>query len=138
MNIAYFLTPRQEVQALYDDNTIRKGLEVMRNSTYSVMPVTTRDNIYLGTVSVADFLWYLFDDIDDEGNIYTKNVSKGRVQQIMKKNTYPAVNITATIEELMGRIVDQNFVPVVDGRGALVGIVTRHKVMDYFKDSGVL
>ena len=120
MNIAYFLTPRQEVQALYDDNTIRKGLEVMRNSTYSVMPVTTRDNIYLGTVSVADFLWY------------------GRVQQIMKKNTYPAVNITATVEELMGRIVDQNFVPVVDGRGALVGIVTRHKVMDYFKDSGVL
>ena len=67
MNIAYFLTPRQEVQALYDDNTIRKGLEVMRNSTYSVMPVTTRDNIYLGTVSVADFLWYLFDDIDEEG-----------------------------------------------------------------------
>ncbi|MBR3355000.1 MAG: CBS domain-containing protein [Oscillospiraceae bacterium] len=138
MNIAYFLTPRQEVQALYDDNTIRKGLEVMRNSTYSVMPVTTRDNIYLGTVSVADFLWYLIDDIDDEGIVYTKNVSKGRVQQIMKKNTYPAVNITATVEELMGRIVDQNFVPVVDGRGALVGIVTRHKVMDYFKDSGVL
>ena len=138
MNIAYSLTPRQEVQALYDDNTIRKGLEVMRNSTYSVMPVTTRDNIYLGTVSVADFLWYLIDDIDDEGIVYTKNVSKGRVQQIMKKNTYPAVNITATVEELMGRIVDQNFVPVVDGRGALVGIVTRHKVMDYFKDSGVL
>ena len=138
MNIAYFLTPRQEVQALYDDNTIRKGLEVMRNSTYSVMPVTTRDNIYLGTVSVADFLWYLFDDIDEEGTIHTKNVSKGRVQQIMKKNTYPAVNITATVEELMGRIVDQNFVPVVDGRVALVGIVTRHKVMDYFKDSGVL
>ena len=138
MNIAYFLTPRQEVQALYDDNTIRKGLEVMRNSTYSVMPVTTRDNIYLGTVSVADFLWYLIDDIDDEGIVYTKNVSKGRVQQIMKKITYPAVNVTATVEELMGRIVDQNFVPVVDGRGALVGIVTRHKVMDYFKDSGVL
>lgn len=138
MNIAYFLTPRQEVQALYDDNTIRKGLEVMRNSTYSVMPVTTRDNIYLGTVSVADFLWYLFDDIDEEGTIHTKDVSKGRVQQIMKKNMYPAVNITATVEELMGRIVDQNFVPVVDGRGALVGIVTRHKVMDYFKDSGVL
>ena len=59
MNIAYFLTPRQEVQALFDDNTLRKGLEVMRNSTYSAMPVTTRDNIYLGTVSIADFLWYL-------------------------------------------------------------------------------
>ncbi|MBR0451411.1 MAG: CBS domain-containing protein [Oscillospiraceae bacterium] len=138
MNIAYFLTPRQEVQALYDDNTLRKGLEVMRNSTYSAMPVTTRDNIYLGTVSIADFLWYLFDDIDDDGNIRTKNASKARVQQIMKRNTYPAVNITATVEELMGRIVDQNFVPVVDGRGALMGIVTRHKVMDYFNNSGVL
>ena len=138
MNIAYFLTPRQEVQTLFDDNTIRKGLEVMRNSTYSAMPVTTRDNIYLGTVSVADFLWYLFDEIDEEGNVHTRNAGKARVQQIVKKNAYPAVNITATVEELMGRIVDQNFVPVVDGRGALMGIVTRHRVMDYFKDTGVL
>ena len=138
MNIAFFLTPRQEVQTLYDDNTIRKGLDIMRNSTYSAMPVTTRDNIYVGTVSTSDFLWYLFDEVDDEGNIHTNNASKARVQQIMRKDTYPAVNITATVEELIGRIMDQNFVPVVDGRGALMGIVTRHKIIDYFKDTGVL
>ena len=73
MNIAYFLTPRQDVQTMYDDNTVRKGLELMRQSTYSTMPVTTRDNIYVGTVSVADFLWYLIDDIDEDGNVQTRN-----------------------------------------------------------------
>ncbi|MBQ8995641.1 MAG: CBS domain-containing protein [Oscillospiraceae bacterium] len=135
MNIAYFLTPRQDVQTLYDDNTVRKGLDLMRESTYSIMPVTTRDNIYVGTVGIADFLWYLIDEIDDDGNVKTKNTRKARVQDVMKRGTHPPVTITATVEELMGRIVEQNFVPVVDARGALVGIVTRHRIMDYIREN---
>lgn len=138
MNIAFFLTPRQEVTTLYDDNTLRKGLDVMRGSTYSTMPVTTRDNIYVGVVSVRDFLYFLIDDIDQNGDVELRNANKARVQQIVRKGSYPAVNITATVEELMERIVEQNFVPVVDGRGALMGIVTRHRIMDYLKENGKL
>ncbi len=138
MNIAFFLTPRQDVTTLYDDNTLRKGLDVMRQSTYSAMPVTTRDNIYVGSVSVRDFLYYLIEDIDENGDVEMRNAGKARVQQIVKKGSYPPVNITATIEELMDRIVEQNFVPVVDGRGALMGIVTRHSIMDYLKENGKL
>ena len=69
LNIAFFLTPRQDVATLYDDNTLRKGLDVMRQSTYSAMPVTTRDNIYVGSVSVRDFLYYLIEDIDENGDV---------------------------------------------------------------------
>jgi hypothetical protein len=38
------------------------------------------------------------------------------------------------MEELMSRALEQNFVPVVDGRGAFVGIVRRRSVLEYFAD----
>lgn len=136
MNIAYFLTPKQDVSSLFDDNTFRKGLETMRSNGYSTMPVTTRDNIYVGAVSTSDFLWYLVtDEYDEEGHVLPRPTNGVFVKDVMKRGTYPAVPITATVEELMDRILQQNFVPVVDARGAFIGIITRRKVMGYFKNS---
>ena len=136
MNIAYFLTPKQEIFSLLDDNTFRKGLETMRRLGYSAMPVTTRDNIYVGAVSTADFLWYLStDQYDEAGHLLTRPTNGVLVRDVMRKGTYPAVPITASVEALMDRILQQNFVPVVDARGAFIGIVTRSKVMAYFQTS---
>ena len=149
MNIAYFLTPKQEIASLFDDNTFRKGLETMRSRGFTAMPVTTRDNIYVGAVSTSDFLWYLVndedileeivgeinDEYDEEGHVLTRPTTGVLVRDVMRKGTYPAVPITATVEELMDRILQQNFVPVVDARGAFIGIITRRKVMGYFKST---
>lgn len=136
MNIAYFLTPKQEIASLFDDNTFRKGLETMRSRGFTAMPVTTRDNIYVGAVSTSDFLWYLVnDEYDEEGHVLTRPTNGVLVRDVMRKGTYPAVPITATVEELMDRILQQNFVPVVDARGAFIGIITRRKVMGYFKNT---
>ena len=137
MNIAYLLTPKQDLKTLFDDNTYRKGLEVLRESTYATIPVTTRDNIYVGVVSVQDFLWAFVKDVDEEGKITTNDTSKLRVRDFMKMGTHPAVSITSTVEELLERILEQNFVPVVDGSEALVGIVTRHRVMEHLKKEGL-
>ena len=136
MNIAYFLTPKQEIASLFDDNTFRKGLETMRSRGFTAMPVTTRDNIYVGAVSTSDFLWYLVnDEYDEEGHVLTRPTNGVLVRDVMHKGTYPAVPITATVEELMDRILQQNFVPVVDARGAFIGIITRRKVMGYIKNT---
>ena len=56
MNIAYFLLPKSRIAYLYDDFTIRQGLEKMRNRGYTAIPVITRDGRYVGTVSEGDFL----------------------------------------------------------------------------------
>ena len=138
MNIAYFLTPKADVRTLYDDNTFRKGLEVMADGKYTVIPVTTRDNLYVGAVSTSDFLWYLYDgEVDEDGNAATRNVGGVTVGDIMEKGTYPAVNITSTLEQLIERIMNQNFVPVVDARNAFIGIVTRHTVLEYLKNNNI-
>ena len=59
MNIAFLLTPKASVSCLYDDCTVRQGLEKMKAHGYTSIPVITRDNKYAGAVSEGDFLWYL-------------------------------------------------------------------------------
>ena len=62
MNIAYFLKTKGEVAYLYEDYTLRQGLEKMRNHGHTAIPVLSGDNKYIGTISEGDFLWFLIDD----------------------------------------------------------------------------
>ena len=43
MNIAYFLLPKSRVAFLYDDYSVRQGLEKMKYHGYSAIPVITRE-----------------------------------------------------------------------------------------------
>ena len=57
MNIASFLLPKSEVAYLHDDMTLRQGLEKLRRSGFSAIPVIDVEDRYVGVVSVGDFLW---------------------------------------------------------------------------------
>ena len=46
-----------------------------------------------------------------------------------RRRNYKSVSIDAEIGELADLILDQNFVPVVDGRKVFIGIVTRKVIM---------
>ena len=61
MNIIFLLRPKATVAFLYDDSTIRQGLEKMRAHGYTAIPVITREGRYIGTVSEGDFLWHMVD-----------------------------------------------------------------------------
>ena len=57
MNIASFLSPKEEVTFLRDDMTIRQGLEKMKRYGYTAVPVIDAEDRYVGVVSEGDFLW---------------------------------------------------------------------------------
>ena len=46
---------------MYDDNTLRQGLEKLRTHGYTAIPVISRSGEYVGTISDGDFLWFLVD-----------------------------------------------------------------------------
>lgn len=132
MNIAYFLKTKGEVAYLYDSFTLRQGLEKMRNHGHSAIPVLSGDNKYIGTISEGDFLWYLVDDRRDQlHKTNLKSIEDIKIRDIFKKGKNPSVRITATMDEMLMRAMDQNFVPVVDDRDYFIGIITRRDVMRY-------
>lgn len=125
MNVISLLTPKAQVAYLYDDYTVRQGLEKLRAHGYTAIPVLSRDGSYVGTVSEGDFLWSILDNRDNS----LAAQEKRPLRHVMRKSFNPAVSIRVTMEELLDQAMRQSFIPVVDDRGAFVGIVTRQVIM---------
>ena len=128
MNIPLLLQQKSTLAYLYDFNTIRQGLEKMKAHGYTAIPVLAKDGSYVGTVSEGDFLWHMINQ--DSGIL--KEQEEYEISRIIRKNWNPAVRISATMDELLLRVMEQNFVPVVDDRNFFMGIITRKAVLEYF------
>ena len=125
MNVISLLTPKTNVAWLYEDWTIRQWLEKLRFHGYTAIPVLAKDGSYVGTVSEGDFLWCLLDQ--GSGDIQTQE--KQPLRRVIRPGFNPAVRIDVALEELVERALRQSFIPVVDDRGAFVGIVTRQNII---------
>ena len=129
MNILFFLTPKVKLQYLEDDDTVRQAIEKIRVKGYTAIPIISKkDGSYVGTVSEGDFLWHLIDE--NTWNIY--ELEKEKVVDIIDKDRYRPVKVSAEIDDLLQLIMNQNFVPVVDDRDVFMGIITRRRVIGYF------
>lgn len=129
MNILFFLIPKNRLDFLYDSYSVRQGLEKIRVTGYTAIPVVSKkDGTYLGTVSEGDFLW----EIIDHNYFNIKDLEDIDLMNIVDTTKYPPVRIDAQIDDLVHLILAQNFVPVVDDRNIFMGIITRRSVIDYF------
>lgn len=128
MNILFFLKPKSTVAYLYEDNSLRQGIEKIRAHYYTAIPVLSRTGEYIGTVSEGDFLWHMIDN-DSFG---IREQEEYSVSDIIRPDWNPPVRISATMDDLLFRVMEQNFVPVVDDRNLFVGIITRKDVMKYY------
>lgn len=133
MNIAYFLLPKSRVAYLYDDYSVRQGLEKMHYHGYSAIPVISRDGKYVGTITEGDFLWHLLSGQENGMAAQSlKDLERMQVQELLSLENNPPVRITVSMEELMDNAMNHNFVPVVDDLGSFTGIVTRKDILRYY------
>lgn len=130
MNVISLLKSKNTVSYLYAENTLRQGLEKMKAHGYSAIPVITNGGDYVGCISEGDFLWYLLNH--REGDIQT--LGHLPIRDILRPAWNPAVTIEVQMEELMDRIINQNFVPVVDDRNKFIGIITRRDIICAFQE----
>ena len=130
MNAAFFLIPKSQVATLEDDDTFRQGLEKMRYHGYTAIPVLTKQGQYVGTLSEGDLLWNLI----DIGGASLEECEDLHIADILRPDRNPPVKITAKAEELLEELMTHNFLPVIDDEGAFIGIVTRHRMLEYYKN----
>ena len=130
MNAAFFLIPKSQVATLEDDDTFRQGLEKMRYHGYTAIPVLTKQGRYVGTLSEGDLLWNLV----DIGGASLEECEDLHIADILRPDRNPPVKITAKAEELLEQLMTHNFLPVTDDEGAFIGIVTRHRMLEYYKN----
>lgn len=127
MNIAYFIKPKSVVAYVFSNNTVRQVIEKMKSHGYSAIPVLNSEGEYVGTVTEGDLLWFTLGKSCED-------YEKIRVKNIIRPDRATPVSIFAETDELLTKITEQNFVPVVDARGSFMGIVTRKDIMKYYNN----
>ena len=133
MNIASFLVPKSMVVYLYDDYSLRQGLEKMRYHGRAEVPVITRENEYVGTLSEGDLLRYLTDYIKssekDKKAVEIRDFESVIIRDFLYDEKNPPVRINTSCSDILERAANQNFIPVIDDRNSFIGIVTRKAVI---------
>ena len=129
-NVLFFLTPKAMCTYLHDDYTIRQALEKMEVAGYSALPILSRRGEYRGTLKEGDLLWAMknmcYMDI--------RQAEARRIMEIPRRRDNVPVRITTSMQDLVERAANQNFVPVVDDYGAFIGLITRKAIIKYCHD----
>ena len=122
-----FVVPKSLVEYVTVDNTVRQALEKMRYHRYVAIPVIDGEGKYAGTLRNDDIFSYF---LDNEG-FSTRLAEREKVSELLDRNYSPPVYHNASMDELIEKVKEHNFVPVVDDRGCFIGIILRRDVLNF-------
>ena len=127
MNILFFLKPKGELAYLYDDSTLRQGIEKLERSGFTAIPVINRNGEYIGTITEGDMLWTL----KNKFSLDLRAAEDVSIQTVRRRTRFEPISIDSNIEDLFSKVMNQNFVPVIDDKQIFIGIVTRKDIMGF-------
>lgn len=127
MNILFFLTPKNEVAYIFEDETLRQTLEKMEHRRYSCIPMLSKDGKYVGTISEGDLLW----GIKNRNILDLKETENIPIVSLPRRTNYKTVRADSNMEDLLDRAINQNYVPVVDDQQCFIGLITRKEILKY-------
>ena len=130
MNIMFFLKPKSDLAYIYDYHTLRQALEIMEYHKYSCVPTLNKAGKYVRPITQGDLLRPLTEL--DLFNI--KEAESISIMKIKRRVDYQCVTAESNMEDLIGRAMEQNFVPVIDDQGHFIGIITRRDIIGYCYD----
>ena len=96
MNIAFLLTPKNEVIYEYIDATMRQVIEKMEHHGYTAIPLIDKHGRYVGTLTEGDLLWKL----KNTANLNFKNTENVKVSDISIRIKHKSVSINADVESI--------------------------------------
>ena len=126
MNVAQMMIPKVSTVFMHENNTVRQGLELCKRHRYTTVPVLDDKACYIGCVTEGDLLRHVM----EIGTTDLRAHESYKIGSIIRRDFYPALRMDANREEIIAALIDQNFVPIVDDRGALCGIITRRSLIE--------
>ena len=127
MNILFFLTPKEDVAHVEETDTMRQVLEKMEHHGYTAIPLLGVEGKYIGTITEGDLLWFL----KDRNFPDLKLLEDMPITSIERRRDNQAVKIDESMENLFDKVMNQNFVPVIDDKKIFIGIVTRKDIIRF-------
>ncbi len=127
MNIAAIMIPKVLTVFLHETDTIRQGLERFTVHGYTAVPVLNEQEQYIGECDGGRFP----PSPPEDSHNGTENAGTVQVADIVRRDYCPPLPMDAELEQVVSAALNQNYVPIVDSRKALCGILTRRGLIDY-------
>lgn len=128
MNVAFFLSPKNEIVYLYENMTLRQAMEKMEYHRYQCLPILTTDGKYAGVVTEGDLLWAF----KNRPGFTFADAENMMLSDIPQHFHYDTIAVNQSMDSLIGAAYRQSFVPVVDDTDAFIGLIKRSDIIRYF------
>jgi CBS domain-containing protein len=116
--------PAEDVATLWVTNPMYHALLVLSKVRFAKIPVLASGDRYVGVVGLADLVSKTLEVENLEG----VELDKFSVADVMDVN-HPTLGVNWTLEEALNKMVDVNFLPIVDGNQKFVGILPRKAIL---------
>lgn len=117
-----FLTPADKLAVIIDTHNIDHAKLLLSHMTYSRVPVVTEEGQFFGTIGLTEIIKYQAENelTDDELN---KDIS------LIARTDEATVGLDYELTEVMRKLVDQSFLPVLGENREFIGIITRKSIL---------
>lgn len=118
-----FLTPARNLAVLIDTHNVDHAILVLSQISYTRVPVVTDQMKYVGTISLTDILSYQMK------HDYSDEVFSSMDIVYMTKTDGERLGKDYTVTEVLHKLVEESFLPVVSEDGIFEGIITRKSIL---------
>ena len=118
-----FLTPAENLAVLIDTHNADHAILLLSQMTYSRVPVVTDKRKFVGTIGLRDILAYQM-----ENGLSQEAMADTDIVHMTKKNV-AVVEPDYHLTDVLHKLVDESFLPVVDKDGVFQGIITRKSIL---------
>ena len=127
INIAQIMLLKVSTVHICENATVRQGMEVFQRYGYTAIPVVSEDGKYLGSITEGD-VWRHMCRIGTTDKLAQENY---RIRDVFRPDFCEPLSIEADAKSVVDIALKQNFIPIIDGRGYLSGMVTRQILIKY-------
>ncbi|MBM7635619.1 cyclic-di-AMP-binding protein CbpB [Streptococcus saliviloxodontae] len=122
-HMEHYLISAEDLAIIVDSHNADHASLLLASAGYSRVPVITKEKRYVGTIAISDILAYKSHHHLADWEMSQLPIAK------MVNDKIETVSETADLTEVMHKLVDNPFLPVVGGDNRFLGIITRKSIL---------
>lgn len=117
-----FLTPANKLAVIIDTHNIDHAKLLLSHMTYSRVPVVTEDNRFFGTIGLNEIVKYQMENDLTDDDLH-QDIS------LIARREVATVQEDYELAEVLRKLVDEPFLPVLGENDLFLGIITRKSIL---------
>lgn len=117
-----FLTPADKLAVIIDTHNIDHAKLLLSHMTYSRVPVVTETNRFFGTIGLREIIQYQMENELTDEELH-QDIS------LIAKQDVATVHENYDLAEVLRKLIDEPFLPVLGEDDQFLGIITRRSIL---------